>query len=257
MTQNYFESAPKLTAAAGAVFDATKDTSGINFQAEMKSSLNVAEQTGQELSKMREFANQMKERALADGGEMQAPQGNAAGFAIQEGMSYATVAIATAINPALGMIAGGIASANTVRSIASRTSEQSSFTAPEDMGKGSKADAKTEESVFSSGGSATSLQAVAQSTFVDGGMQAPSFMPSSDDDKPVFTKPFYGSEAAYDQMYSDMISNGQTPDDVLAMSIKFEEDQNYVAMQRQYQQHAVIRPQNLQMVASAPSVGLS
>ena len=46
MSVNYFESAPNLQAAVGAVFSAHKDTSGINIQAEMKSSLNVAEQTG-------------------------------------------------------------------------------------------------------------------------------------------------------------------------------------------------------------------
>lgn len=255
MSTNYFETAPDLKAAAGAVFDAHKDTSGVNVQQEMKSSLNVAEQTGKELGKMQEFASQMKERAIAGGGEIQQTNGQKmAGFAVGEAMSYGTVAIATAINPALGGLMAMGAGAKTLHSIASRTSETSFTTAPEDVGKGSKADAKTEESVFTSGGSQTSFQAVAQEG--NFGMQGFSFMPESENDGPSYTRPIYSTEANYDRMYDDMIAQGQTPDDILAMAVQFENDPNFVGLQRQYQQHAEIRPQNLHMVASQPAYAM-
>ena len=44
---------------------------------------------------------------------------------------------------------------------------------------------------------------------------------------------------------------------MLEMSMNFDQSPEYLAMMRQYQQHAELRPQNLQMVASAPRLGLA
>lgn len=255
MSQNYFESAPDLKAATGAVFSAHKNTGNVNFQAEMNGSMSVAQSTSQEMAQMREFADQMKQRATFNGAETQTSKGRElTGAAIGEGLSYGTVALATAINPLLGAGVGIAAAANTLNTLRSKMQSNSTFTAPEDFGKGSKADAKSEEPSYKSdGGSVTSLQAVAQNSFVDGGMQAPAFMPGAEADEAVYTTPHYADRSAYDKMYQDMIVNGQSPDDILEMSLKMDEDKNYLAMQRQYDQHAIHRPQNLQMVAAAPT----
>jgi len=255
LSQNYFQSAPDLQAAAGPVFSAHKNTGNIDFQAEMKSSMGIAQSTGKEMAQMREFADQMKQRAEFNGAEMQTSKGRElTGFAMGEGLSYAIVGAAAVINPALGVAATVVAGAKMANMLRSKMADNSSFTAPEDFGKGSKADAKSEAPTYKSdGGSATSLQAVAQNSFVDGGMQAPAFIPSEQADEGEFTTPFYAGRADYDRMYQEMVMNGQTPDEILEMSLNMDEDKNYLAMQRQYQQHAVLRPQNLQMVASSPS----
>lgn len=254
MSVNYFESAPNLQAAVGAVFSAHKDTSGINIQAEMKSSLNVAEQTGTELNKMREFADQMQQRAVAEGGEIKVNAGRQATGAIMgEGMSYGLTALATAINPAVGAGMAVMSGLNTMRMLQSRMSQNSQFTAPEDIGKGSKADAKSEVSSFQSdGGSKTSFQAVAKDMFQFGGP-----VPAAPGkDEPEYTQPNYASRAEYDEMYDNMKAQGLSADELLEMSMNFDQRPEFMAMMRQHEQHAVLRPQNLHMVASAPSFGM-
>lgn len=252
--KNYFESAPDLQAAVGNVFSANKDTSGINFKQEMAASLNVAEQTGKEMSHMREFADQMRQRAAAEGGQLQNNGSKAGSMIMGEGMSYGLTALAAAINPALGAGMAVASGLKTMHMIQSKMSQNSYFTAPEEIGKGSKADAKSEVSSYESdGGSKTSFQSLARDAFQVG---APSpMMPGQD--KPEYTRPHYASEAEYDQIYDDMKAKGLSADDMLEMSMNFDQSPEYLAMMRQYQQHAELRPQNLQMAASAPRLGLA
>tara|TARA_R110002126_G_scaffold13118_7_gene57346 strand:+ start:253018 stop:253809 length:792 start_codon:yes stop_codon:yes gene_type:complete len=255
VSQNYFESAPDLKAATGAVFSAHKDTGNVNFQAELSGSMSVAKSTSNEMAQMREFADQMQQRAMHNGAETQTSKARElSGFAMGEGLSYGTVALAAAVNPLLGAGVATVAAAKTLNTLRSKMQSNSTFTAPEDFGKGSKADAKSDEPSYKSdGGSMTSFTAVSKNSSVDGGMQAPAFMPSADGDEAEYTTPLHANRSAYDKMYQDMIVNGQSPDDILEMSQKMDEDKNYLAMQRQYDQHAIHRPQNLQMVASSPA----
>ena len=262
MSYSDFPSAPNLKAQAGQFFDTTKSSAGVNVQQELKGSASVASGSKQDMARMNEAADQIKQRAQANGGEASIGTGRAAtGMVMQEGLSYGAVFVAGMINPALGVGVAVMAGMNTAKTLQASMNKNSSFTAPEDIGKGSKADAKASAnddiSYKSSGGSETSLQSVAQNSFQDGAMM-PSMMPTYEEDKPQYADGYFASAAEYDKMYDGMISDGSSPEDIYTMAMNLEDNPDYQALQRQIHQHDVLRPQNLHAVAAnSPSMGMS
>jgi hypothetical protein len=252
-----FPSAPQLKAKAGQVCDTTKSSAGVNIQQELKASASVTAGSKKDIARMNEVADQMKQRAQANGGEPSVGKGRAAtGFAMQEGLSYGAVFAASLINPALGMGVAAMAGLNTVKTLQANMNKNSTFTAPEDIGKGSKADAKAnandEISYKSSGGSETSLQSVAQNSFQDGAMM-PSMMPAFEEDKPQYANGYFASAAEYDKMYDGLIDNGSSPEDIYTMAMNLDENRDYQASQQQVYRHDVVRQQNLHALSSGPS----
>jgi hypothetical protein len=256
-----FPSAPQLKAQAGQVFDTTKSSAGVNVQQELKGSASVTADSKKDMARMNEFADQMKQRAQANGGEPSVGKGReATGLVMQEGLSYGAVFAASLINPALGMGVAAMAGLNTVKTLQANMNKNSTFTAPEDIGKGSKADAKAnandEIAYKSSGGSETSLQSVAQNSFQDGAMM-PSMMPAYHEDKPQYSDGYFASAAEYDKMYDGMVADGSSPEDIYTMAMNLDKNLDYQALQRQIHQHDVVRPQNLHAVAASGPSGMA